>query len=111
LSFYEEVGVLKIEESESEVLKIEELESEVLGTDSKALVIQLFYTELSTGPDMGGGEGRDFCKLLLSRAVPGFSRQVCCGVPQSLAVNDDTVQQRGPKQIPIAFFKNLGPFA
>jgi hypothetical protein len=37
LSFYEGVGVLKIEESESEVLKIEESESELLCTDSTAL--------------------------------------------------------------------------
>jgi hypothetical protein len=41
LSFYEGVGVLKIEELELEVLKIEEseLESELLCTDSTALVI------------------------------------------------------------------------
>jgi hypothetical protein len=40
LSFYEGVGVgvLKIEDSESEVLKIEESESELLCTDSTALV-------------------------------------------------------------------------
>jgi hypothetical protein len=37
LSFYEGVGVLKIEES-VEVLKIEESESELLCTDSTALV-------------------------------------------------------------------------
>jgi hypothetical protein len=41
LSFYEGVGVgvLKVEESESEVLKIEESESEFLCTDSTAVVI------------------------------------------------------------------------
>jgi hypothetical protein len=38
LGFYEGVGVLKIEESESEVLKIEESESELLCTDSTALI-------------------------------------------------------------------------
>jgi hypothetical protein len=38
LSFYEGVGVLKIEESESEVLKIEE--SELLYTDSTALLLE-----------------------------------------------------------------------
>jgi hypothetical protein len=40
LSTYEGVGVLKIEESESEteVLKIKELESELLCTDSIALL-------------------------------------------------------------------------
>jgi hypothetical protein len=40
LSFYEGVGVgvLKIEESESEVLKIQESESELLCTDSTALI-------------------------------------------------------------------------
>jgi hypothetical protein len=38
LSFYEGVGVLKVEESELEVLKIEESESELLCTDSTALI-------------------------------------------------------------------------
>jgi hypothetical protein len=44
LSFYEGagVGVLKIEESESEVLKIQESESELLCTDSTALVTALY---------------------------------------------------------------------
>jgi hypothetical protein len=37
LNFYEGVGVLKLENSESEVLKIEESESELWCTDSTAL--------------------------------------------------------------------------
>jgi hypothetical protein len=43
LTFYEGVGVLKIEESESEVLTIEESESELLCTDSTAVLISSVY--------------------------------------------------------------------
>jgi hypothetical protein len=58
LSFYEGVGVgvLKIEESESEVLKIEGLESELLCTDSTAVVISLVKT-LIDGFEWPGMEG------------------------------------------------------
>jgi hypothetical protein len=44
LNFFEGVGVLKIEESESEVLKIEESELKLLCTDFTALVVTILLS-------------------------------------------------------------------